>query len=283
MVNWPWTNSNLKSAEQEEVPAIQPSPPNRIQASKEEQQQHASKKQIAADVKSGNKQGIRTILLGPPGSGKGTQAARLAEKYVSCHLSTGDLLRAEVKAGSPLGKKIKQIISQGQLVSDEIVCEMIDKSLSSDECRNGYILDGFPRNITQAQKLDNLLEHKKIPLQAVVEFGIDDGLLVKRINGRLFHTPSGRSYHEIFNPPKKPMIDDVTGEALVRRSDDNEEVLQNRLKIYHQETAPLVEYYAKQHKHLRLDASQPIDKVNKQLDMIYSKFSQPKRFWQYFF
>lgn len=278
-MNWPWTK--LKSEQYDEPkPVLQPSS-NTIVESKEEQRVNV--KSIVSDVKSGNKKGIKTILLGPPGSGKGTQAARLAEKYVSCHLSTGDLLRAEVKGGSPLGKKIKEIIGQGQLVSDDIVCAMIDKSLSSDECRNGYILDGFPRNITQAQMLDDLLKHKNMPLQAVVEFAIDDALLVKRINGRLFHTPSGRSYHEIFNPPKKAMVDDITGELLVRRSDDNEEVLRNRLKVYHQETAPLVKYYGQQNKHVQIDASQPIDKVNKQLDMIYTKFTQPKRFWQYFF
>lgn len=217
--------------------------------------------------------------MGPPGSGKGTQAIRLSEKFDSCHLSTGDLLRAEVKAGTPLGNRIKEIISQGKLVSDDIVCEMIDKSLSTPECRNGYILDGFPRNTTQAQKLDDLLDRKQMPLQAVVEFAINDSLLVKRITGRLFHVPSGRSYHEVFNPPKKPMVDDITGEPLIRRTDDNADVLNNRLKIYHDETAPLVDYYAKRGKHVQIDASLSIDKVQKQLDMIYTKVTEPKRFF----
>ena len=273
MVSWPWSPKPNPQQQQQVEPAHpppqpQPTPPAPVQA-----------QPSAADSKQPGKKGIRTILMGPPGSGKGTQAIRLSEKFDSCHLSTGDLLRAEVKAGTPLGNRIKEIISQGKLVSDDIVCEMIDKSLSTPECRNGYILDGFPRNTTQAQKLDDLLDRKQMPLQAVVEFAINDSLLVKRITGRLFHVPSGRSYHEVFNPPKKPMVDDITGEPLIRRTDDNADVLNNRLKIYHDETAPLVDYYAKRGKHVQIDASLSIDKVQKQLDMIYTKVTEPKRFF----
>jgi len=221
--------------------------------------------------------GIRAVLLGPPGSGKGTQAPRLKEHFKVCHLATGDLLRAEIGSGSSLGTEIKAVIDQGKLVSDELVLRMVADNLDKSECRNGFLLDGFPRTIGQAEKLDSMLEQRNQPLDSVVEFSIDDSLLVRRICGRWFHLASGRSYHEEFHPPRVPGKDDITGESLVRRNDDNPEVLKKRLEQYHSLTAPLVSYYSTLGLHSKVDANQPANSVFTNISDIFArakKFSE---------
>ncbi|KAF2672146.1 adenylate kinase 1 [Microthyrium microscopicum] len=213
---------------------------------------------------------MRLVLMGPPGAGKGTQAPAIKDKYCICHLATGDMLRAQVAKKTPLGREAKKIMDAGGLVSDEIMVNMIKNELDNNkECKNGFILDGFPRTVTQAEKLDEMLSTNSTPLKHAIELQIDDALLVARITGRLVHPASGRSYHKLFNPPKKNMTDDVTGEPLIQRSDDNEATLTKRLTTYHQQTTPVVQYYQKTGIWKPIDASQEPGQVWKSLLNIF--------------
>ncbi|KAF2710905.1 adenylate kinase cytosolic [Pleomassaria siparia CBS 279.74] len=215
-------------------------------------------------------EGVRMILMGPPGAGKGTQAPKIKDKFCACHLATGDMLRAQVTKKTALGREAKKIMDAGGLVSDEIMVNMIKGELENNpECKSGFILDGFPRTVTQAEKLDGMLVDSGKPLQHAVELQIDDALLVARITGRLVHPASGRSYHKIFNPPKDNMKDDITGEPLIQRSDDNADTLKKRLVTYHQQTSPVVAYYQKTGIWKPIDASQEPGQVWKSLLRVF--------------
>lgn len=184
---------------------------------------------------------MRIILLGAPGAGKGTQAQFLKDKYDIPQISTGDMLRAAVKAGTEMGLAAKKKMDAGELVSDDIIIGIVKERVKEADCKNGYLLDGFPRTIPQA---DAMREHG-IDVDYVVEIDVDDSEIVKRLSGRRVHPASGRVYHVTYNPPEIEGKDDVTGEDLIQRDDDQEDTILNRLKIYHDQTRPLVDYYAK--------------------------------------
>jgi len=183
---------------------------------------------------------MRVILLGPPGAGKGTQAQSITEKYGIPQISTGDMLRAAVKAGSPLGLKVKEVMETGGLVTDEIIIDLIKERIQQDDCANGFLFDGFPRTIPQAEALQN----EKIDIDHVVEIAVDDEEIIKRLSGRRVHENSGRVYHVVYNPPKDEGKDDESGEPLVQRPDDTEATVRNRLSVYHEQTKPLVNFYS---------------------------------------
>lgn len=184
---------------------------------------------------------MKLILLGAPGAGKGTQAAFITEKYGIPQISTGDMLRAAVKAGTPLGLEAKKVMDAGQLVSDEIILGLIKERLKQPDCAKGFLFDGFPRTIPQAEALRT----QGVDLDYVMEIDVPDEEIIKRMSGRRVHTASGRTYHVVFNPPKVAGKDDVTGEDLIQREDDKEETVKKRLEVYHSQTKPLVEFYSK--------------------------------------
>jgi adenylate kinase len=184
---------------------------------------------------------MRVILLGGPGAGKGTQANYIKEKYQIPQISTGDMLRAHVKAGTELGVAAKKIMDEGGLVSDDIIMGMVKERIKDDDCKNGYLFDGFPRTIPQAEALNAA----GIPIDAVVEIDVPDEEIIKRMSGRRVHLASGRTYHVVFNPPKVEGKDNETGEELIQREDDKEETVKARLKVYHDQTEPLIGFYRK--------------------------------------
>ena len=182
---------------------------------------------------------MRVILLGPPGAGKGTQAQFITEKYSVPQISTGDMLRSAVKAGTELGLKVKDIMTSGSLVSDEIIIALVKERIEQPDCAGGFLFDGFPRTIPQAQALVDA----NVPIEYVIEIAVDDEQIVSRLSGRRVHEDSGRVYHIEHNPPKTAGLDDETQEPLIQRPDDKEETIRNRLSIYHSQTKPLVEFY----------------------------------------
>lgn len=184
---------------------------------------------------------MKLILLGAPGAGKGTQAAFITDKYGIPQISTGDMLRAAVKAGTPLGLEAKKVMDAGQLVSDEIILGLIKERLKQPDCAKGFLFDGFPRTIPQAEALRT----QGVDLDYVLEIDVPDEEIIKRMSGRRVHLASGRTYHVTFNPPKVDGKDDATGEGLVQREDDKEETVRKRLDVYHSQTKPLVEFYSK--------------------------------------
>ncbi len=184
---------------------------------------------------------MRLILLGPPGAGKGTQAAFITSAFGIPQISTGDMLRTAVKAGTPLGLAAKEVIDSGALVSDDIIIALVKERLTKPDCASGYLFDGFPRTIPQA----DAMKDASVAIEYVLEIHVPDEVIVERMSGRRVHLPSGRTYHVKFNPPKLPGKDDVTGDELIQRDDDKEETVRKRLDVYHKQTEPLIAYYAK--------------------------------------
>ena len=210
---------------------------------------------------------MKIILLGAPGAGKGTQAQFLTKAFGIPQISTGDMLRAAIKAGTELGTLAKSFMDSGKLVTDEIIIGLVKERILEDDCKNGFLLDGFPRTVPQA----DALKEAGVAIDAVIEIDVADSVIVERMSGRRAHLASGRTYHVVFNPPKVEGKDDETGEDLVQRDDDKAEVVLDRLRIYHEQTAPLVKYYKgvavsdSSVKYITIDGTQKIDALEKEI------------------
>jgi adenylate kinase len=208
-------------------------------------------------------------LLGGPGAGKGTQAGFITQRYGIPQISTGDMLRAAVKAGTPLGLEAKKVMDRGELVSDEIIIGLVKDRIAAPDCRNGFLFDGFPRTIPQAEAM----RKSAVIIEHVVEIAVDDAVIIERMSGRRVHLPSGRTYHVRYNPPKAAGRDDGTGEPLIQRDDDKEETVRNRLEVYHRQTEPLVAYYSRwaeegngqAPKYHRIDGIGSVDQVKERI------------------
>ena len=205
---------------------------------------------------------MNLIILGPPGAGKGTQAAFIASEQNIPHISTGDMLREAIKNGTELGLQAKAVMDAGNLVSDELIIELVKERISQEDCKNGFLFDGFPRTIPQAEAL----QENNVDINGVIELVIEDEEIIKRMSGRRIHLASGRTYHVDFNPPKKPGLDDETGEELIIRKDDEPETVKDRLKVYWTQTQPLIEYYSNfktvsDFKYLTVDGTLTVEEI----------------------
>lgn len=205
---------------------------------------------------------MNLIILGPPGAGKGTQAAFIASEQNIPHISTGDMLREAIKNGTELGLQAKAVMDSGNLVSDELIIELVKERISQEDCKNGFLFDGFPRTIPQAEAL----QENNVDINGVIELVIADEEIIKRMSGRRIHLASGRTYHVDFNPPKKSGLDDETGEKLIIRKDDEPETVKDRLKVYWTQTQPLIEYYsnfknASDFKYLTVDGTLTVEEI----------------------
>ena len=201
------------------------------------------------------------VLFGPPGAGKGTQSAKLAEKFAIPSLSTGDMFRAAIAEGTPMGKQVKSVLDAGDLVGDDLVNNLVFERLDQPDCHKGVILDGYPRTVAQAKALDAWLEDHHLKLKNIIELKVDDEALIKRRAGRLYAPTSKRVYHKTFNPPKKEGVCDETGEKLIQREDDQPDVVRHRLDVYNQQTTPVLDFYGKQDRLVTLDGMADIDHV----------------------
>jgi adenylate kinase len=210
---------------------------------------------------------MKIILLGAPGAGKGTQAQFLTKTYDIPQISTGDMLRAAIKAGSTMGILAKSFMDAGKLVTDEIIIGLVQERIVQEDCKNGFLLDGFPRTVPQADALKNA----GVVIDAVIEIDVPDSEIINRMSGRRAHLASGRTYHIVYNPPKVEGKDDISGEDLVHRDDDKEEIVKDRLDVYHTQTQPLIGYYTQEAvnnsnlKYVRIDGTQKIDVVEKEI------------------
>jgi adenylate kinase len=209
---------------------------------------------------------MNLVFLGAPGAGKGTQAKRIADEFEIVQLSTGDMLRAEVSSGTAIGKQADEIMKAGRLVPDEIIIRLIDSRLDREDCRGGFILDGFPRTLPQATALDAMLARKHLKLDTVISIEVDDEAMVERISGRFTCAKCGEGYHDKFKRPKVDGICDVCGSSeFVRRADDNAETVRQRLRAYHSQTKPIIAYYDQQNLVLRVDGMRSIDEITQEL------------------
>ncbi len=205
----------------------------------------------------------RVVLLGPPGAGKGTQAKKISEKYNILHISTGDIFRANVKEGTPLGLKASEYMNKGLLVPDELVCDLVEDRLTWDDCKNGYLLDGFPRTVFQAEHFDKFLQGKDEELDVVLDIEVPNEAIIPRMAGRRVCRGCGASYHVITMPPKKEGVCDLCGGEVYQRADDSEETVLARLQVYADQTSPLIEYYNKTGKNAVVDGNRDVEEVFK--------------------